>query len=347
MNLDGCCASCDTGGTCDSDHVSYLGEQGGQPMLGRHFVSGLGELGFDIPDDGTVDPNAPNSADGSLDNFATVENLSVITPFAFAEDWDNVTFGGDGLSGLGEVEAAIAGANAAVSVTQMIEHLFKFGAGRKEADIITPQQNTVWDYTVKLSKIALASTNPLVLVQAIKNIQALGYNWLTFLSDYRFKDGRASAQAANTIMPYLDGSCGYTPHNLWGPMTPAVQTAGDASPCMPAGCGGCANAWPGNFGYGAGLVGALRRMAVDNGGQIPPAGDVNQGIGLPKLVFPGDNSSQNPVPQPYMTNPYGYFPPPATTPPYSGASMFDDTTTLGILAAVLLGGFMLSKKGRR
>jgi hypothetical protein len=330
-----CCEECASGGSCS----------GG---LGSTWAG----LGFVIPSDGTVDPNVDNSADGSLFSFGSVENLASIIPAAFAAapgtQYTGEAVADSAAQAAGLVAAPFTGglSIAGASAAQAIEHMFHFGAGRHEADIITPNQNVVWQYIVNLSKVALASTDPRLLAQAVLNLQQLGYNWLRFLADPRFKDGRASAQAANTIMPYLDGSCGYAPHNIQNPATPAVFGPGPASPCKPDGCNGCDNAWPGNFGYGAGLLGALRAMVVQNGGALPPPNDVTQGVGVPTLQFPGTSGATNLGPQSgWLNNSTGWvggLPTPGA-PPYSGASFFD-TSTLGIVGLVLLGGFLLSRK---
>jgi hypothetical protein len=95
------------------------------------------------------------------------------------------------------------------------------------------------------------------------------------------------------------------------------------------------------------LIGALRARAVENGGTLPPANDVTQGVGVPTLQFPGTSGGINLPPQSgYLQNPANYSGFTTNVPPSSQtASIFSlDSSTLGILAAVALGGFFLSRR---
>jgi hypothetical protein len=322
-----CCASCDTGQSCNSSSAGYLG--------------------FLYQDD-TIPPDVPNSADGSLDALGLTGLTQIVAP-TFSGDWSAVdvstlpaeAFGIDPstLSGLGQfVEAAMVGAKFAPSVGQWIEHAFKLGAGRKEADIIVPNQNQVvaWWQT---QQTALNSTDPNLVRQVVLNLQELIYNWFVFISDPRFVDGRASAQSANTLMPHLNGTCGYGVHNLnpaygtnvpVGQDTPCNKTVGPLPPngYVPW------SAWPRNWGYGPGLLGAMRAHLVSLGGVLPSSAIVTQGVGVPTLQFPQTSGGSNLPPQAgrpstaqgFNTSPAGgYFP--------SGpvSDWTSDPTTLALL----------------
>lgn len=142
------------------------------------------------------------------------------------------------------------------------------GAGRREADVITPVQNSVQS---RLAQIDAAvghdamGTEDMNLLQTVLNeLQTTGGNFLSFLRDPRFTDGRASGQAANTIMPILDGTGGYGLHASGG---------GPVS----------LDAWGNPTNNGA-RVGAVIRRILQLGGQITPPQIVQYaGTAIPTL----------------------------------------------------------------
>lgn len=102
----------------------------------------------------------------------------------------------------------------------------QFGKGRKEADIIVPVQDRLtkeflnptsqltgvgWggDFTPKYG----GKPNPTLTKQDLYQIRDAAQNvisqWLGFLRSSEFTDGRASQQAANDLMPFLNGTAGY------------------------------------------------------------------------------------------------------------------------------------------
>jgi hypothetical protein len=190
---------------------------------------------------------------------------------------------------------------------------FHLGTGRREADLITGPpdyiQNKVFQRIVDIGNQGLNSTNILEIQNLVIELQQLRSLFLTFLSNTsQFHDGRASVQAADTVMPYLDGTCGYH----WPP--PLV-------PDFIADCGTVhqtptGNAWPGSWdGYGSGLLGALRKHIVDYGGQVP-AFNLTQGVGVPSLAYAIPGLAQ--LPQ------AGYLPPVSPLSPIQTAGFIPD-----------------------
>ena len=152
-----------------------------------------------------------------------------------------------------------------------LARLLKIGAGRKEADIIVndPQsgQNLLMQKLGVITDAFRTGTNP--------SMQELQQMWLAvwtmaqvferFVLSPMFKDRRASGQALNTVMPYIDGTCGYAVP-LGGAATPTQQN------CLSWGDGTL-----GGVGTN-GMLGALTRAIIARGGAIPTPG-INQGVG--------------------------------------------------------------------
>ena len=171
------------------------------------------------------------------------------------------------------VGAVLGGALAVgLALTKLI------GRGRSEADIITPIQNQLINPqgTGQLDQITqMLVRNPSVsgLQAMYQQVGAIGRAFMEFVQDPSFQDGRASAQALNTIMPYIDGTCGYT----WPP--PMQPTQAD---CIRWGDG-----TPGGVGTD-GMLGAIGRAILRLGGMVPPP-LVTQGYGstVPRLAPSG------------------------------------------------------------
>jgi len=153
------------------------------------------------------------------------------------------------------VGAALGGALAVgLALTKLI------GRGRSEADIITPIQNQLINPqgTGQLDQITqMLVRNPGVAgLQAMyQQVGAIGRAFMEFVQDAAFSDGRASAQALNTVMPYIDGTCGYT----WPPPMEPTQ----------ANCIRWGDGTPGGVGTD-GMLGAIARAILHQGGMVPP-----------------------------------------------------------------------------
>jgi hypothetical protein len=109
----------------------------------------------------------------------------------------------EGASFAGPLGAALAGGS---SIIQSL--VGSIGRGRKEADIIVPVQNQVWE----VLRVMMDDTNAAGDTMTVR--QLLDEYFLTidtyrrfdrFTRDPRFTDGRASRQARDTIRPYVDG----------------------------------------------------------------------------------------------------------------------------------------------
>jgi hypothetical protein len=146
----------------------------------------------------------------------------------------------------GPAGAAIGGATSII-----MSAVAKIGSGRKEADIIVPVQNQVWEVLrVLIDECNQAGTNAAVTVPHLLDDYFLAIETYRrfdkFTRDPRFTDGRASRQARDTIRPYVDGKLDN-------------GTFSQANPYFPKG----------------GLLGDIERHIIDRGGVAP--GDVRSG----------------------------------------------------------------------
>ncbi len=91
-----------------------------------------------------------------------------------------------------------------------------FGTGRQEADIIVPVQNLLTSRLDAINAQLMLGQNPsLATLQSLfTRLKELWATFYYFVSGSQFTDGRASAQALNTMAPIIDGTCGYQVHNL-------------------------------------------------------------------------------------------------------------------------------------
>jgi hypothetical protein len=169
------------------------------------------------------------------------------------------TLGPTGLVAAGLVSTGVGAAlGAALAVGLALTKLI--GRGRQEADLIVPIQNQLINPqgSGQLDQI----TQVLVHRPSVMGLQALfdqviriGNAFMDFIEDPAFKDGRASEQAANTMFPYIDGSCGYH----WPPPMKASQYG-----CLTWGDG-----TPGGPGMD-GMLGAIQRAILAQGGAVAP-----------------------------------------------------------------------------
>lgn len=227
-------------------------------------------------------------------------------------------------TGVGAIFAAAIGVG--LALTKLI------GRGRSEADIIVPIQNQLINPsgTGQLDQI----TQMLVRGPNIQGLQALydqtqriAQAFLDFIQDPSFQDGRASEQAANTIMPYINGTCGYH----WPPPLKPTQEN-----CLRWGDG-----TPGGAGSD-GMLGAIARAILRQGGMVPPL-LITQGYGstIPRLA---PSASQN---FPYITQ-AGTIPANAPLSPLRATSVPVISAGLDLTSMALLGGAaFLLLRGKR
>jgi hypothetical protein len=208
---------------------------------------------------------------------------------------------------------------AALEAGAMLLHLFSIGQGRNEADAIVPVQNGITERLGTIDKAighdAMGTTSIPLLQAVLSELVNTAHQFLAFLRDPRFVDGRASGQAANTMLPIIDGTGDYGLHAQGGHLVEV-------------------DAW-GNPTNG-GRVGAVQRRIRQLGGTLAYP-QLTQGGGVPSLSIwlPGEHQ----IPQ------AGTLPPVS---PYSsvkfqgieeiggGASGFPLMAGLGILAFLLL-----------
>jgi hypothetical protein len=286
-----CCDSCAHGGECESPG-----------------------LGFTLPEGLTTSSDGNGSFSWS---DVAGQALSFLSPDGMSSGSDiinAVAMGLNAVPGVGPIASSIVS-----TFGPALSSILHIGAGRTEADIITGPPNHVQDAVfnriVAISQVGLSSTSVPQLQALAAELQQLRAAWLTFLGNTsHFRDGRASQQAANTIMPYIDGTCGYH----WPP------------PLNPGQTSGCGGAWPNDSGYGAGLLGALLRRIVDNGGQISSP-QLTQGTG------PFGPSLQTPIPGLPMLPQGGYLPPVAPLSTIRSAGIFPVGSS-GISMPIAIGG---------
>lgn len=195
------------------------------------------------------------------------QTLDFVPPAGMSQGLDilnGVASGLDFVPGVGPLASSVVSIFS--SALSSFDHWLHIGAGRSEADLITGPPNHIQDQVMNqiksISYVGLSSNSVQQLQALIQELYQLRASWLTFISNTsHFHDGRASEQAANTVMPYLDGTCGYH----WPP------------PMNPGQREGCGGAWATDFGYGAGLLGALEKGLADRGGQVSPP-QITQGM---------------------------------------------------------------------
>lgn len=168
-----------------------------------------------------------------------------------------ISMGANFVPGVGNI------ASGAISIfTQTIsnfENWLGIGAGRQEADVIVPLQNQLGDRLDQITNTFRVGQNPSVtdLQASYRELWQLGVAFMEFVLQHNFTDRRASGQALNTIMPYIDGTCGY-PEPL-GYSIPSVVS----SNCLTWGDGQLGG--PGTDG----MMGALKRAIQAKGGTVP------------------------------------------------------------------------------
>lgn len=154
-------------------------------------------------------------------------------------------------------------ASSVISIFSTAIHAFEswlgIGAGRKEADLIIPVQNNIDSRLSQITSGILLGRNVSVaeLQAYYRELWQLGVGFQEFVLQPVFTDRRASGQALNTIMPYIDGTCGY-PEPLGMTIPTGVQRD-----CLSWGNGTLGG--PGNDG----MMGAVERAILAKGGTVP------------------------------------------------------------------------------
>jgi hypothetical protein len=133
------------------------------------------------------------------------------------------------------------------------------GAGRVEADLIVPKQNELVTKLDAVTAQFLVGRSPTLgeLDSMYRNVWQLAVGFMEFVDMRDFTDRRASGQALNTIMPYIDGTCGYPV-----PLPLRIPYPAQAN-CLSWGDGTL-----GGVGTN-GMLGALKR-AIQAAGGTPP-----------------------------------------------------------------------------
>lgn len=175
--------------------------------------------------------------------------------------------------------------NYAQTIDQFLSQ-FGIGAGRVEADIIVPVQNRLmYNLGLITDQIRIGQNPSLSTLQSLyATVRQQANNFIQFVLSAKFTDRRASGQALNTVMPYIDGTCGY-----------AVPLGMTAIPgrfnCLSWGDGTV-----GGVGTN-GMLGAIGRAITGLGGTVsggivtnPPTGTTGtttMGISTPLLIGVG------------------------------------------------------------
>jgi hypothetical protein len=221
-------------------------------------------LGDTLPGDpGTFDMNAlqvPSAGTGATSILQTMAT------------------GANFIPGIGPI-----GGIALQTFTQLLNQFqswFHIGSGRREADMIVPTQNNLMAALGGITNQIIIPDNPTldVLEGLYRQVWMMGVAFMEFVLQRQFIDRRASGQALNTIMPYIDGSCGYP--------VPVGFTANPSQfNCLQWGDGTIG-------GVGSnGMLGAIGRAITAQGGTIQALPNLemsaNSGIKLSTVPMPG------------------------------------------------------------
>lgn len=237
---------------------------GGMYIFPEDGMSGLRGLGFTIPDPNTFDMNelqVPSLGTG---------NMSLLQTAALGVNF---------VPGVGQL-ASVAITTLTTALAQF-ENWFHIGAGRREADIIVPVQNQMMDALGVITNQIMSGQNPSVdqLASFYRDVWQRAVGFQEFVLMRNFTDRRASGQALNTVMPYIDGSCGY-----------AVPVGFQATPSQ-WNCISWGDGTIGGIGQN-GMLGAIARAITQRGGTVPALPDLHQSAnqGIPRTnpgVIPG------------------------------------------------------------
>ena len=220
-----------------------------------------------------VDPSTFNVNALQVPSYGT-GNISVLQTAALGANF---------IPGVGQIASiAITTLN---TMLAKFEQWFGIGAGRREADIIVPVQNTLVNQTLGgITQQILSGTAPTLdtLNNLYRQVWTQGVGFQEFVLMRNFTDRRASGQALNTVMPYIDGSCGY-------PVPVGITASPSRFNCLAWGSGTV-----GGVGT-TGMLGAIGRAIQMAGGTVPTLPDIHQA------------ANQGISPSQIVTNPTGLF----------------------------------------
>jgi len=214
-----------------------------------------------------------------------------------------------------------AGAMAFQALSPLVS-VFHIRAGANEADKIVPTQNEIHQGLASVDQLLATSTSIPQLQGAIRTVEGWGADFMAFITSSAFTDGRASEQAANTLMPLINGTGGYE----WPEMQGHWVTA---------------DKW-GNPTNG-GRIGSLSRKIQSLGGVAVPAQITQGGGGMyPTLNYQTPGGSY--IPQ------GGYIPPTGPLSQIQPAGSYPSSVggdSAGALPLLALGGLLLFGLRRR
>lgn len=201
---------------------------------------------YPLPDGSVLGDIVPSAGSG---------NISIL---------DTITLGATFIPGIGPA-AGMAVASIRQYISQF-EQWLGIGQGRVEADLIVPTQNDL--VYIKLASITdqiRIGQNPdlATLYDLWRQVWMGGVGFVEFVLLKTFTDRRASGQALNTVMPYIDGTCGY-PEPVGAKASPGLSN------CLTWGDGTIGG--PGTNG----MLGAIGRAIVAQGGTVQPLPTVTQ-----------------------------------------------------------------------
>ena len=258
-NLGMCCSDCaKSGGMAASMIPPDWGT-----LRGRYDYEGLGAYVCPTNTFSQNNLGVPSAGSGNISLLQTLANGA-----SFIPGIGDLSGGVAALAGMGQS----AGAPSSGQVVQMVltmvgqfESWLGIGAGRREADIIVPVQNQLMAHLGTITNQILTGASPAImdLQSFYRDVWASAVAFQEFVLLCNFTDRRASGQALNTVMPYIDGSCGYQ-----------VPVGFTATPtefnCISWGDGTL-----GGVGQN-GMLGAIGRAIANAGGTIPALPDLHQ-----------------------------------------------------------------------
>jgi hypothetical protein len=216
-------------------------------LRGWYTTRGAG-LGFTSTDGFTFDMQnlaVPSAGSGSISILQTIASGAQFIP-------------GIGTIGSASIQTAL-------QAIKQFEAWFHIGYGRREADIIVPVQNQLMGHLGTITNQILTGASPSVsdLQSFYRDVWSSAVAFQEFVLMKQFTDRRASGQALNTVMPYIDGSCGYS-----------VPVGATAAPSQ-FNCISWGDGTLGGVGQN-GMLGAIGRAITNAGGTVPALPDLHQ-----------------------------------------------------------------------